>query len=80
MVEKNHSRLSQRKQCELLGVASSSVSYQAAPEDPEYIRVKRLLDEIYLKDPCLGSRRLVTVLERDHDVKINRKRLQHLRR
>lgn len=80
MVEKNHPRLSQRKQCELLGVARSSVSYQAAPEDPEDIRVKRLLDEIYLKDPCLGSRRLVTVLERDHGLKINRKRLQRLRR
>jgi putative transposase len=42
--------------------------------------VKRLLDEIYLIDPCLGSRRLVTVLERDHGVKVNRKRLDRLRR
>lgn len=80
LVEKNHPRLSQRKQCDLLGVARSSVGYQAAPEDPEDIRVKWLLDEIYLKDPCLGSRRLVTVLARDHGVKINRKRLQRLRR
>jgi len=31
-------------------------------------------------DPCLGSRRLVTVLQRDHDRKVNRKRLQRLRR
>jgi putative transposase len=80
LVEKNHPCLSQRKQCDLLGVARSSVGYQAVAEDPEDIRVKRLLDEIYLKDPCLGSRRLVTVLERDHGVKINRKRLQRLRR
>ena len=68
------------KQCELLGVARSTVTYQAAPENPEDIRIKRLLDEIYMVDPCLGSRRLVTVLERDHGVKINRKRLQRLRR
>ena len=80
MVEKNHPRLSLRKQCGLLGVARSSASYQAVAEDPEDIRIKRLLDEIYLKDPCLGSRRLVTVLERDHSVKINRKRLRRLRR
>jgi len=80
LVEKNHPCLSQRKQCDLLGVARSSVGYQAAAENLEDIRVKRLLDEIYLKDPCLGSRRLVTVLERDHGVKINRKRLQRLRR
>ena len=58
----------------------STAGYQAAAEDPEDIRIKRLLDEIYLIDPCLGSRRLVTVLERDHGVKVNRKRLDRLRR
>ncbi|MCP5552658.1 MAG: transposase [Akkermansiaceae bacterium] len=69
-----------RRQCQLLGVSRSSVEYQAVTEDPEDIRIKRLLDEIYLIDPCLGSRRLRTVLERDHDLKVNRKRLQRLRR
>jgi putative transposase len=69
-----------RKQCELLGVARSTVSYQAVSEDPEDIRIKRLLDEIYMIDPCLGSRKLVTVLKRDHGVDINRKRVQRLRR
>ena len=42
-----------RKQCELLGVARSSVAYQAVVENPEDIRIKRLLDEIYMVDPCL---------------------------
>ena len=69
-----------RKQCELLGVARSTVGYQAVPENSEDIQIKRLLDEIYMVDPCLGSRRLVMVLERDYGVKINRKRLQRLRR
>lgn len=69
-----------RKQCDLLGVARSSVEYQAVLEDPEDIRIKRLLDEIYMIDPCLGSRRLVTVLLRDHGVVINRKHVQRLRR
>ena len=46
----------------------------------EDIQVKRLLDEIYRIDPCLGTRRLVTVLERDYNVQINRKHLQRLRR
>jgi putative transposase len=80
LVEKNHPKLSMRKQCELLGVARSTVNYQAVLENPEDIRIKRLLDEIYMIDPCLGSRRLVTVLKRDHGVEINRKRLQRLRR
>jgi hypothetical protein len=31
------------------------VSYQDAPEDPEEIRINRLLDEISMVDPCLGS-------------------------
>jgi|GEM_PF-3951589 len=38
----------------------------AVPESPEDIRIKRLLDEIYMIDPCVGSRRLVTVLQRDY--------------
>ena len=80
LVDKSHPKLSMRKQCKLLGVSRSSVAYQAVAEDPEDIRIKRLLDEIYMIDPCLGSRRLRTVLERDHGLKVNRKRLQRLRR
>ena len=79
LVEEAHPKISLRKQCKLLGVARSTVDYQAVVEDPEDIRIKRLLDEIYLIDPCLGSRRLVTVLGRDHGVKINRKRVRRLR-
>ena len=69
-----------RKQCELLTVARSTMSYQAVPEGPEDSRIKRLLDEIFLIDPCLRSRRLVTVLKRDHGIEVHRKRLQRLRR
>ena len=57
-----------RRQCELLSVARSSVDYRPVPESEEDLRIKRILDEIYLIDPCLGSRRLVTVLDRDHDI------------
>lgn len=79
-MEKSHPELSMRRQCKLLGVARSSVGYEAVPESPEDLKTKGLLDKIYLDDPCLGSRRLVTVLERDHGVKLNRKHLQRLRR
>ena len=61
-------------------MARSSLSYQPVPERGDNQRLRRLLDEIYLKDPCLGSRRLVTVLERDHGLVVNRNRLQRLRR
>jgi putative transposase len=79
LVKKNHPKLSMRKQCELLEVARSSVDYQPVAVRAEDIKIKRLLDEIYMVDPCLGSRRLVTILERDHGIKVNRKRLQRLR-
>jgi len=69
-----------RTQCELLGVARSSLDYVPVAEAAENVQIKRLLDEIYLRDPCLGTRRLVTVLERDHGLVVNRKRLQRLRR
>jgi len=68
------------KQCELLGIARSSVSYKPVPECGEDLRIKRLLDELYLVDPCLGTRRLVTVLAREYDIGICRKKLQRLRR
>lgn len=80
LVDKSHPQLSMRKQCELLGVARSSVDYEPVVEALEDLQIKRRLDEIYLIDPCLGSRRLVTLLERDYGLKINRKRLQRLRR
>jgi len=80
LVEKKHPELSMRTQCKLLGVARSSLTYAAVAESPENLRIKRLLDEIYLIDPCLGSRRLVTVLNRDQKIEVNRKRLQRLRR
>lgn len=69
-----------RRQCELLGVARSSVDYKPVPESKEDLRIKRILDEVYLIDPCLGSRRLVKVLRRDYGIEINRKKLQRLRR
>jgi putative transposase len=80
LVDKQHPKVSMRKQSKLLGVARSTITYKPVDEDPEDIRIKRLLDEIYMKDPCLGSRRLVTVLERDHGIKANRKRVARLRR
>ena len=80
LVENDHPELSVRRQCELLGVARSTLGYRAAAEDPEDLRIKRLLDEVYMLDPCLGSRRLVTILARDHGIWTNRKRVQRLRR
>ncbi len=69
-----------RKQCQLLGICRSSVDYTPVAEKPEEAVLRRTLDELYLRDPCLGTRRLVSVLQRDHGMAVNRKRLQRLRR
>jgi putative transposase len=80
LVEKSHPTLSVRTQCKLLAVPRSSLDYQPAPEREGDGRLMRLMDEIYLIDPCIGTRRLVRVLERDHGQRVNRKRLRRLRR
>jgi len=80
LVEKNHPELSVRSQCEMLGVSRSALNYQPVEENEEDERIMRLMDEIYLKDPCIGCRRMAPLLERDHGIKANRKRIQRLRR
>lgn len=80
LVEKKHPVLSMRKQHDLLGVARSTAAYEAVPESEDDLRIKRILDELYLIDPCLGTRRLVTVLDREYSLKVNRKKVQRLRR
>lgn len=80
LVEKDHPHLSQRRQCLLLDVARSPPDDLPVPESAEDQRIKRILDEIYLIDPCLGSRKLVALLERDYDLVVNRKRVRRRRR
>ena len=67
------------KQCQLLGVSRSSVYYQPAPVSQEDLTLMRLIDEIHLARPFLGSRRLVDELK-DRGFHINRKRVQRLMR
>ena len=80
LLEPQHPQISQRRQVVLLGVARSSAAYQAVAPNPGDQRIKRIMDELYLVDPCVGVRRLVTLLERDYGILINRKRVQRLRR
>lgn len=80
LVEKGHPQLSNRAQCELLGVSRSRLDYEAVRDSAEDLKIKRIMDEIFLRDPCLGTRKIVVLLERDHGLIVNRKRVQRLRR
>ncbi len=53
-----------RTQRELPKVPLSSLDYRPVAESKEDREIMRLIDEIYLIDPCTGTRRLVNVLER----------------
>ena len=72
-------RLSKTRRCELLGVARSSAYYQCRAVSEEDLELMRLIDELHLQHPFLGSRRLRDAL-REHGHLVNRKRVQRLMR
>jgi putative transposase len=80
LAEKQHPEISMRRQYKLLSVARSTADYEPVAESEENLHIKRLLDELYMIDPCLGTRRLKTILKREYGLVVNRKRLQRLRR
>lgn len=78
-MEPGHECLSVQRQCELLGLARSSWYYKPVPEDPEDLRLMRLIDEQYTRTPFYGVRRMVIWL-REHGKQVNPKRVRRLMR
>jgi len=67
------------RQCQLLKLNRSTVYYQPKPASEEDLKLMRRIDEMHLKRPFYGSRRIRDWLwEEGHD--INRKRVQRLMR
>jgi putative transposase len=71
--------LPKTRRCELLDVARSSAYYRAEPVSEEDLELMRLIDEIHLRWPFYGSRRLRDALQ-EHGHTVNRKRIQRLMR
>jgi putative transposase len=61
MINREH-ELSLVRQCELLELARSSAYYQRLPVSEADLALMRRLDELHLKWPFLGTRRLAPVL------------------
>jgi putative transposase len=78
-LDRDHSELSVRRQCVLLGVARSSVYRPPRPANDNDLMLMRRIDELFTAWPFLGSRRL-TVLLRAEGYSINRKRVRRLMR
>ena len=71
--------LPKTRRCALLDVARSTAYYEAEPLDEAGLELMRLIDEIHLRLPFYGSRRIRDELETlGHSV--NRKRVQRLMR
>ncbi len=68
-----------RRQCELLGVCRSSVYYEPAPTSVEQLALMRRIDELHLKFPFYGSRKIAEALRHVGQV-VNRKQVQRLMR
>ena len=79
-MEKN---LSFQRKCELLGVSPSTAYAQRKPgagqRNEEDMKLARRIEEIYLKYPFYGSRRIAREISRDGSP-VNRKRVQRLMR
>jgi putative transposase len=71
--------LTKTRRCKLLEVSRSSAYYVAQPVREEELALMRLIDEIYLRWPFYGSRRIRDELETGGQT-VNRKRVQRLMR
>lgn len=79
MLDRKHTKLSIRRQCDLLGIARSGVYRSPRAANDNDLGVIRRLDELFTQWPFLGSRRLARLL-REEGHAINRKRVQRLMR
>ncbi len=67
------------RQCEILELSRSSVYYRAVPIPEADLVLMRRIDEIHLKLPFYGSRKIRDLLQREGR-KVNRKKIQRLMR
>ena len=77
MIETNHSNLSIRRQCELIGLNRSTFYTIPAGETVFNLQLMRLIDEQYLRTPFYGYPKMTAELRRQ-GYRVNRKRVARL--
>ena len=77
MIERDPQRLSVARQCDLLGLARSTLYYAPVEDDPEDLALMRLLDEQYTRRPFYGVRRMTRWL-RGEGHSVNPKHVRRL--
>lgn len=78
MIDKSH-KAPLTTQCRLLELNRSTVYYQGQEVSEQDLELMCLIDQLHLKYPFYGSRRIRDWFE-DHGMKVNRKRIQRLMR
>ena len=68
------------RQCQLLDLARSFYYYMPEPVSDKELELMKLIDQCYLVLPFYGTRRIKNWLLDTHDLIVNRKRIQRLRR
>ena len=79
LLQRDHERLSIRRQCQLLSVARSSIYRPPRPANDNDVELMRRIDQLFTAWPFLGSRRMTAMLNGE-GCRINRKRVQRLMR
>lgn len=77
-MEPNHSSLSIVEQCELLQLARSSYYYEPAQESELNLKIMRLIDEQYMREPSWGVPRMTAMARKKLKRPINKKRVERL--
>ena len=78
-LDREHPRLSIRRQCTLLSLARSGVYRERKGTSPEELALMRKIDELFLSHPFLGARRIALMLGQE-GFRVNRKRVKRLMR
>ena len=79
MFRRDHPDLSLSRQCRLLSISRSSLYRAPQGESAENLELMRRIDELFLKYPFYGSRKMVRHLWRD-GVRVGRHRVRRLMR
>jgi putative transposase len=79
MVEPLNPDISQRRQCQLLGLNRAGLYYQGIEESQENLQLMRLLDEQYTRYPFYGVLKMTRWLQAQH-YQVNPKRVRRLLR
>ena len=78
MIDRDHSDLSIRRQCELLGLNRSTYYWTPATESPLNLELMKLIDQEYTRAPFYGYRKMTARLNKIPGYQVNHKRIARL--